>query len=202
VLAIVRFHAPADLDATFAAVMAGGIELLEVTLDTPGALDAIERAAARGTAIGAGTVVTGEQVRACADLGARFVVSPGLDREVVEVALDRSIVPIPGVWTPTEILAARALGLDTMKLFPASVGGPSHLRTVRAPFPSVGFVPTGGIGVEDVAAYLGAGALSVGLGGSLIGAQPPGSAEDLEAISSRATQAMASATGLDPEQPS
>jgi 2-dehydro-3-deoxyphosphogluconate aldolase / (4S)-4-hydroxy-2-oxoglutarate aldolase len=191
VLAIVRFHEPADLDGTLGSLIAGGIRLLEVTLDTPGALDAIERAAGSDTTIGAGTVLTSDEVHACADRGARFVVSPGLRHEVVEAALDRSIVPLPGVLTPTEILSARSLGLDAVKVFPASLGGPSYLRTLRGPFPTTTFVPTGGIELDEVSLYLDAGAACVGLGSSLVGSRPPRSPADLEALTSRARQAVA-----------
>lgn len=193
VLAIVRFHEPAELDATLDHLAAGGIGLLEVTLDTPGALDAIERVARTDVTIGAGTVVTVDQVRACADHGARFIVSPGLQPSVVEAALERSLVPIPGVLTPTEILAAHSLGLRTLKLFPASLGGPSYLRTLRGPFSTAEFVPTGGIELADIPFYIEAGAACVGLGSSLVGSRPPRSSADLDALTERARHAVISA---------
>ena len=193
VLAIVRFHERADLEGTLAALFEGGVVAVEVTLDTPGALQAIEHAARSGVMIGAGTVVTAEEARACADRGARFVVSPGLQREVVEAAFERSIVPLPGVLTPTEILMAHSLGLDAVKLFPASFGGPSYLRTLRGPFSSTAFVPTGGIELDQVPGYLHAGAACVGLGSSLVGSHPSRSTADLESLVGRARQAMADA---------
>jgi 2-dehydro-3-deoxyphosphogluconate aldolase / (4S)-4-hydroxy-2-oxoglutarate aldolase len=196
VLAIVRFHEPADLDATLDHLILGGVDLLEVTLDTPGALEAIARAAGAERTIGAGTVVTADQVRACADHGAAFVVSPGLRREVVEEALERSIVPIPGVLTPTEILQARSLGLETVKLFPAALGGPEYLRTLLGPFSTTAFIPTGGVGLDEIPRYREAGASCIGLGSSLVGAHPPRSPEDLEALTARARRAtVASSEG-------
>ena len=144
-----------------------------MTLDTPGALRR-DRARGRsgGIASGRARLLTAEEARACADRGARFVVSPGLQREVVEAALERSILPLPGVLTPTEILMAHSLGLDAVKLFPASFGGPSYLRTLRGPFSSTAFVPTGGIELDQVPGYLHAGAACVGLGSSLMGSRP------------------------------
>jgi 2-dehydro-3-deoxyphosphogluconate aldolase/(4S)-4-hydroxy-2-oxoglutarate aldolase len=193
VLAIVRFHESADLDATLDALREGGVRLLEVTLDTPGALEAIERAAGRGLEIGAGTVLTIDQVRECADRGARFIVSPGLQQPIVEAALERSLLPLPGVFTPSEILEARALGAEAVKLFPASLGGPSYLRTLRGPFSTTTFVPTGGIELDEVPDYLRAGASCVGLGSSLAGAHPPRSPEDLDALAERARRVMLAA---------
>jgi 2-dehydro-3-deoxyphosphogluconate aldolase / (4S)-4-hydroxy-2-oxoglutarate aldolase len=193
VLAIVRFHEPADLDATLDSLCEGGVRLLEVTLDTPGALEAIERAAGRGLEIGAGTVLTTDQVRECADRGARFIVSPGLQQPVVEAALERSLLPIPGVFTPTEIVAARALGVEAVKLFPASLGGPPYLRTLRGPFSTTTFVPTGGIAIDEVPDFLRAGASCVGLGSSLVGAHPPRSPEDHDALAERTRRVMAAA---------
>jgi 2-dehydro-3-deoxyphosphogluconate aldolase / (4S)-4-hydroxy-2-oxoglutarate aldolase len=164
-----------------------------VTLDTPEAILAIERAARDGWTVGAGTVLYAEQVRACAEAGAGFVVSPGLIPEVVESAHRMGLGAIPGTLTPTEILQAQALGADAIKLFPASLGGPGYVRALRGPFPETAFVPTGGIGPDDVAAYLAAGATCVGLGSRLVGESPPRSREDLDRISKRAALAVGAA---------
>ena len=118
-----------------AALVRGGIEQVEVTIDTPGALDAVAGAAGEGRTVGVGTIVDSEQVRAAAAAGARFVVSPGLVPEVIETAHELGLEPMPGVFTATEILTATAAGARVMKLFPASSGGPSYLRALRGPFP-------------------------------------------------------------------
>ena len=193
VLAIVRFREPGDLDGTLDALVEGGIRLLEVTLDTPGALDAIGRASSTGRSVGAGTVLTADHVRASADAGAGFVVSPGLVLEVVETAARLGIEAVPGVFTPTEVQQATSHGAATVKLFPASLGGPEYLRSLRGPFPTVGLVPTGGVGIEQVADYLAAGATAVGLGGALVGQTAPTSQADLDAIAARASKAVANA---------
>jgi 2-dehydro-3-deoxyphosphogluconate aldolase / (4S)-4-hydroxy-2-oxoglutarate aldolase len=186
VLAIVRFRSGGDVDATLDAIDAGGIGLSEVTIDTPGGLEAVGRSAAKGRIVGVGTVLTADEVRECADAGARFVVSPGIVDEVIGEALERGLEPIAGAFTASEILRALALGVHTVKLFPASTGGPAHVRSLRGPFPTTPFVPTGGIAVKDVHAYLDAGATCVGLGGELVGRTPPQSDAELERIRGRA----------------
>ena len=147
ILAIVRFHEPAELDPILEALMAGGIEMLEVTMDTPGALDAVRRASEAGTFIGAGTVLTSDEVRGAADAGARFVVSPAVYPEVITTALALDLTPVPGACSPTEVQLARSLGAGTIKLFPASTGGPAISGYSPGPFGGVRFVPTGGIGI-------------------------------------------------------
>jgi 2-dehydro-3-deoxyphosphogluconate aldolase/(4S)-4-hydroxy-2-oxoglutarate aldolase len=192
-LAIIRFREGGGVLDAVEAVVRGGIEIVEVTLDTPGALEAVERVAESGRSVGAGTVVTGEEVRAAAAAGARFVVSPGFVPDVVNVAHSLGVEPIPGVYTATEILAAGAAGARAMKLFPASSGGPAYLRALRGPFPSTALVATGGIGVAEVGEYLDAGATAVALGSQLVGRSAPRSDAELESISARAAQAVEAA---------
>jgi len=179
--------------------MDGGIEMLEVTLDTPGALDAVRRASEAETFIGVGTVLTSDEVRRAADAGARFVVSPAVMPEVITTALALGLTPVPGAFSPTEVQLARSLGAGTIKLFPASTGGPAHLRALRGPFSGVRFVPTGGIGIEDIGAYLAAGAACVGMGTTLTGAEPPRSGDDLDRVRDRAAAAVSAAEEGRPE---
>lgn len=185
-LGIVRFHAGGDVAGAVDALVRGGVDLVEVTLDTPGALDVIANAS--GT-IGAGTVVTAEQVRAAADAGAKFVISPGFVPEVVATALELGLEPVPGTFTPTEILAARAAGARVLKLFPVSVGGPPYVKMLRGPFPDVPFVVTGGVKPADVHAYFGAGATVVAIGSELVGRTAPTSDAELEEIVERVAAA-------------
>jgi 2-dehydro-3-deoxyphosphogluconate aldolase / (4S)-4-hydroxy-2-oxoglutarate aldolase len=192
-LGIVRYHAPGDLDPVIEALFDAGVPLVEVTLDTPGALDAVARWRAAGRAVGTGTVVSGEQVDASVDAGAAFVVSPGVAEDVIERARGLGVDVVLGAFTPTEVLRARELGAAAVKLFPASTGGPAHVRALRGPLADVPLVPTGGIGVEDVTVYLEAGASCVGLGGALVGAAAPTRASELDAISARAAAAVAAA---------
>jgi len=192
-LAIVRFRTPCDLDAVVAAVREGGIDQVEITIDTPGVLDAVARARDAGAAIGVGTVTSAEAVRSSVDAGAAFVVSPAVVPEMLSAAVDLGIDAIPGAFTPTEILRARDAGAAAVKLFPAPVGGPEYVRALRGPMPDVPFVPTGGIGIDDARSYLDAGANCVGLGADLVGRTPPEGARDLEGIAERAAKAVASA---------
>jgi 2-dehydro-3-deoxyphosphogluconate aldolase/(4S)-4-hydroxy-2-oxoglutarate aldolase len=193
VLAIVRFRAACDLASVFAVLREGGITQLEVTLDTPGALEAVGRERAAGRSVGVGTVVGADDVRAAAAAGASFVVGPAVMPAMLAAALDLGIDAIPGALTPTEILQARDLGATAVKLFPAPVGGPAFIGALRGPIPDVPFVPTGGIGLEDVRAYLDAGATCVGLGGNLVGREPPASAGELDRMTERAAKAVAAA---------
>jgi 2-dehydro-3-deoxyphosphogluconate aldolase/(4S)-4-hydroxy-2-oxoglutarate aldolase len=190
-IAIVRFHEGGELLGALEALAHGGIDLLEVTLDTPGALGAVEQAAGAGRTVGVGTVLSAEHVRACAAAGARFVVSPGFIAEVMETARDLGVEPMPGVFTATEILEAAAAGARVLKLFPA--GGPSYLRVLRGPFPTTPLVPTGGIRLDEIQPYLEAGATAVGLGSELVGRSAPRSDRDLEWIAAQAARAVAAA---------
>ena len=193
-IAIVRFHEGGDLRGTVDALGRGGVEAIELTIDTPGALGAVAEAAEAGRTVGVGTVLTADQVRASAAAGARFVVSPALVPEVIEIALELGLEPLPGVYTATELLQAIAAGSRAVKLFPASAGGPGYLKALRGPFPAVPIVPTGGIRIDEIAAYLEAGATSVALGSELVGRTAPATDAELERIKTQAARAVAAVT--------
>ncbi len=147
------------------ALVAGGIRTLEITLTIPGATELIaELAADSSLIVGAGTITSPDEVHAVVDAGARFVVSPGLDLGVVQAAMSHPVAIVPGAFTPSEVMSARSCGVTTTKLFPAATAGPAHLAALRQVFPEIGIVPTGGIGPEDVATWLRAGACAVGIG--------------------------------------
>lgn len=138
------------------AVVAGGISCVEITLRTPVAYDAIERMREiAGLSVGAGTVTRPDQVPQAVAAGAQFIVSPGFSEEVAEECSALGVQHIPGVATPTDITAALNLGLDLLKFFPAgALGGVSTLKALSGPFGAVSFVPTGGIGPENLQDYL------------------------------------------------
>jgi 2-dehydro-3-deoxyphosphogluconate aldolase / (4S)-4-hydroxy-2-oxoglutarate aldolase len=198
VLGIVRFRSGGRIDHVLDALSDGGIASLEVTLDTPGALEAIERSAGAGRVVGAGTVRSPEEVAAAAGAGSAFVVSPVVSETVIEAANARGVDVLPGAFTPTEVARAVELGATAVKLFPASLGGPRYVRSLRGPFPDVPLVPTGGIAVNDVAAYLDAGASCVGLGGELVGRVAPVSDDALDRIRAAAAVAVAAAAAAPP----
>lgn len=137
------------------ALLAGGLKVAEVTLRTEAGVEAI-RAMSQDTPIivGAGTVLTSEQVDVAVDAGARFIVSPGLSRPVIVRAQELGVPVLPGVATPTGVMDALGLGLELLKFFPASCyGGPDAIRSLAAVFARVRFVPTGGVNEENLASY-------------------------------------------------
>lgn len=172
VAAILRADRPDHLHDIAHALAATGITCLELTLTTPGALDALTRLRGgldAGVALGMGSVLDAAQAEAALDAGAEFLVSPGVSEAVARAARARGTPYYPGALTPTEVLAAWRLGVPAVKLFPAAAGGPRYLRDIRGPLPDIPLMPTGGIALEQIADYLGAGAVAVGVGGPLIG---------------------------------
>jgi 2-dehydro-3-deoxyphosphogluconate aldolase/(4S)-4-hydroxy-2-oxoglutarate aldolase len=154
------------------AVFAGGIDVLEITMTVPDALDVLRQLASelKGRVIlGAGTVLDADTARACIAAGAEFIVAPGLDLETVRVVHDLERPVLPGALTPTEILTAWKAGADMVKIFPCSaVGGAEYVRTLKVPLPQVKLLPTGGVDRHTAADYIRAGAAALGLGAALI----------------------------------
>jgi 2-dehydro-3-deoxyphosphogluconate aldolase/(4S)-4-hydroxy-2-oxoglutarate aldolase len=172
VVAVLRGDDPARVVEAGLALSEAGISCLEVTFTTPRATDALERLRARlpgSAALGAGTVLDAGQAREALAAGATFLVTPAPCPDVVAEAVRRGVPVLPGAFTPGEILACWRAGAGAVKVFPAATGGPGHVRDLRGPFPDIPLVPTGGIGLEDAAGYLAAGAIAVGLGSSLTG---------------------------------
>jgi len=190
-IAILRTNDHANGREALAAAVRGGFRVLEVTLPTPGAIEIIADLA-RDThlMIGAGTVLTIEQARAAARAGARFLVSPVIDPEVVAEATRLGCAMIPGCATPTELWSAHRAGAPLQKLFPSPAGGPSWLRSVLGPMPFLRVIPTNGIEVENAAEWLAAGAFAVGCVRSLF---PPDelAARNWDSIERRARALLA-----------
>ena len=160
-------------DAVFAAeaVASGGIPIVEVTMTVEGALEVIDELARvhPEIVVGAGTVLDVETARRCLDAGACFVTSPGFDPEIVEFALKQGIVTFPGALTPSEVMLAWKAGSDFVKVFPcAQLGGPDYIKTLKAPFPQIPLIATGGVNQQTVGPSIHAGAVAVGVGASLI----------------------------------
>lgn len=157
-----------DVDARIDALAAAGVGVVEITLDDPAALGAIERARSRGdVSVIAGTVRRAEQVDLAVAAGAEAVVGPAFDRGVVERATELGVPAIPGALTPTEVEAAWAAGAALVKLFPAGLGGPRYVRDLLAPLGDVPLLVTGGVDAGNAAAFLAAGAVAVGVGSAL-----------------------------------
>lgn len=156
--------------ATARRLFAAGVRAIELTLDQPGAVDAIATVRAEAPAevlVGGGTVTTPAQVADLVAAGAEFAVAPGLDPDVVDAAHARDLPIVPGVMTATEVSTALRRGADVLKLFPAGPLGVDYLSALAKPFTAARFVPTGGIALADVDAWIDAGALCVGVGGAL-----------------------------------
>jgi 2-dehydro-3-deoxyphosphogluconate aldolase / (4S)-4-hydroxy-2-oxoglutarate aldolase len=178
VIAVVRASDPTGVLPTVDALLSAGLPSLEITLTTPNAVDLISQAVeAFGDAaiIGAGTVLTSDDVARTEAAGARFLVTPTFDADVLAEA---SVPVICGGFTPTEIHQAWAAGAAAVKVFPARLGGPQYLRDLHAPFPEIALVPTGGVTVAKAAQYLDAGAIAVGLGTDLVGPAMEGRPEE------------------------
>ena len=157
VMPVIVIEKLADAIPLARALVAGGIRVLEVTLRTTSALDAIRAILAEvpGAIVGAGTVTSAAQYAACVEAGAVFAVSPGLTRELAATSRGGSMPLLPGVMTPSDVMAASALGYDAMKLFPAEqAGGIGMLRAMSGPFADVMFCPTGGVTLASAPNYL------------------------------------------------
>ncbi len=184
VIAIFRSRSAEHAVESSAAAVRGGFEALEVTMNTPGATDAIAEMAMRGEAIvGAGTILAAEQVKEAYDAGAEFIVTPVVVPDVVEAAHSLSIPVCMGASTPTEIFHARQAGADWVKVFPGeSLGGPDYIADVLGPLDGTPILVTGGLTAENYLGYLHAGAELVGFAGTVFDADiaAEGDYEELE----------------------
>lgn len=150
-----------------AALEAGGISVIEITVEGSGGLEAIAAVSGGDSLVGAGTITSVSQAERAVDAGAEFLVSPHFDVELLTWATMRAVPLIPGAFTPTEVSGAWSHRPPGVKIFPASLGGPGYLRSLLGPFPDLLMIPTGGIDADNAADYLAAGAVAVGVGGWL-----------------------------------
>jgi 2-dehydro-3-deoxyphosphogluconate aldolase/(4S)-4-hydroxy-2-oxoglutarate aldolase len=172
-LAVLRAPDPAGARRSVDALVEAGVLGIEITYSTPdvaSVIAGVKQSYGDEVLVGAGTLVTHAQVSEAAEAGASYLVSPGLDDEVVASMRATGLPAMAGVLTPTEVMRGMRLGVDVMKLFPGSLGGPSYLRSLRGPFPDVPFMPTGGVSADNVGDWLAAGAIAVGAGSELASA--------------------------------
>lgn len=170
VVAILRGCAPAHILPIVEALYAGGIRLLEITLNSRDALTAIKETAGKfgdQLVVGAGTVLTPDEAQSAFDAGAKFILSPSLDIPTIQRTKELGTVSIPGAFTATEILTAWRNGADMVKVFPASVG-PNYFRDLRGPLPHIPLMPTGGVNLENIRQFQKAGAAAFGIGSALV----------------------------------
>jgi len=171
VVAIVRLKSSEELGDVAAAIHAGGVDVIEFTVTTPGALEVIHEASRKfgdKLVLGAGTVLDAETARSAIAAGARFIVSPNLRRETIVMCQRYGVASLPGALTPTEILTATEWGADLVKVFPATALGPRYISDVLAPLPQARLVPVGGVNAENTGAFIRAGACAVGVGSNLV----------------------------------
>jgi 2-dehydro-3-deoxyphosphogluconate aldolase/(4S)-4-hydroxy-2-oxoglutarate aldolase len=171
VVAILRRTEASLAVETAEALIRGGIGVIEVTLNTPGALEmlrAIRDAVGDRAVLGAGTVLDLPSAEAALDAGAEFIVSPHTDVDLIQAMAARGVACVPGAFSPTEVLTAWRAGAVVVKLFPAGPVGPGYLKDVRGPLSDIPLLPTGGVTLDNAAAFIAAGAWGLGLGSALV----------------------------------
>ncbi|MCA1555733.1 MAG: bifunctional 2-keto-4-hydroxyglutarate aldolase/2-keto-3-deoxy-6-phosphogluconate aldolase [Acidobacteria bacterium] len=172
VVPVVRAASADEAMLAIDAIREGGINVLEITLTVPGAVAVIEDVSKRfgdEVTVGAGTVLDADTARACMLAGAQFIVSPSLNLETIEICRRYSIAVMPGALTPTEVITAWTAGADMVKVFPCNaLGGASYLKSLKAPFPQVELIPTGGVSLQTAADFIHAGASALGVGTDLV----------------------------------
>lgn len=171
IVPVIRAASAAEAEKTIENVLLAGLKILEITMTTPDALRLIEKFSSQSKGeilIGAGTVFDTETAEKCAAAGAKFIVSPIFAPEIIVFCERAEIAAICGAFTPTEIFAAWQAGADAVKVFPVhAAGGADYIKSVKAVFPSVRLMPTGGVSLDNAAKYFSAGAEAVGIGSGL-----------------------------------
>jgi 2-dehydro-3-deoxyphosphogluconate aldolase / (4S)-4-hydroxy-2-oxoglutarate aldolase len=171
VVAVIRSESPELLVDVAEALLAGGVDVMEVTFTVPRVTQVLEKVTARlGTRVvlGAGTVLDAETARLAILSGAEFIVSPCVTPNVIELCRRYSKPVMPGALTPTEVLTAWQAGADIVKIFPSELTGPRYIKSLKAPLPQVRMMPTGGVNLETAEEFLKAGSCALGIGGSLV----------------------------------
>jgi 2-dehydro-3-deoxyphosphogluconate aldolase / (4S)-4-hydroxy-2-oxoglutarate aldolase len=172
VVPVVRASSAWEARMAADAVCEGGIPIVEITMTVPGAVEVIRELAKNSPAdvlVGAGTVLNAEVARRCLDAGAQFLVSPGLNLQVIHLAVAEGKLMMAGALTPTEVITAWEAGSDLVKVFPCGqLGGAKYIKALRGPLPQVPLVPTGGVNLHTAAEFIEAGAAALGVGGELV----------------------------------
>lgn len=167
---IIRNISPEDVKRILPIYREAGLTTVEITMNTPGATDMIRYALENeryGLNIGAGTVCTKEDLEAALEAGAQFVVTPVISKKVIKSCVKKGIPVFPGAFTPTEIYNAWTMGASMVKIYPATSLGPEYIKDLKAPMNQLKLLPTGGVGLENMSAFLKAGANGLGVGGQL-----------------------------------
>jgi 2-dehydro-3-deoxyphosphogluconate aldolase / (4S)-4-hydroxy-2-oxoglutarate aldolase len=191
-IAVLRAAQASDYDAVVEVLGQNGVRCVELTLSTPGTIDhlpALIDHAGSELEIGVGTITTVADAQRAIDAGAKYLVTPVINLEIIALALKHRLPVFPGGLTPTELHSAWVAGATAVKVFPAQTVGAKYGSHLRGPFPDLRFVPSGGVGLDDIPAWLNAGATAVSLGGPLIGdALKGGSLQGLAERTKRAVE--------------
>lgn len=189
IVAILRGVLPNDALKIAQALHKGGVRLLEITLNSPGALASIEQVSAEmkdKMLVGAGTVLDATSAKSAMAAGACFIISPVLNKQVIRAARRHGAVSIPGAYTPTEVLDAYVQGGDIIKVFPAP--GPQYIKDLLAPLPHLPLMPTGGIALQNIKDFKATGAVAFGVGSALVDAKASVNEGYLKSLSAKAKQ--------------
>jgi 2-dehydro-3-deoxyphosphogluconate aldolase/(4S)-4-hydroxy-2-oxoglutarate aldolase len=190
IVAIIRAEKSELLVDVAEALLAGGVEVMEVTFTIPRATDVLEKVAGKlgdRILLGAGTVLDTETARLAILAGAEFIVSPAVNIEVIELCRRYSKPVMPGALTPTEVVSAWQAGADIVKIFPSELTGPKYIKSLKAPLPQIRMMPTGGVNLDTAEEFLKSGACALGIGESLVEPKAVASG-DLKRIESLARQ--------------
>src|SRR5437667_2501174 len=175
VVPVVRASSAREARTAADAVCEGGIPIVEITMTVPGAVEVIRELTQSSPAdvlVGAGTVLNVDAARRCLDAGAQFLVSPGLNLQVIQLAVEEGKLMMAGALTPTEVITAWEAGSNLVKVFPCGqVGGAKYIKALRGPLPQIPLVPTGGVNLNTAAELIEAGAVALGVGGELVSAE-------------------------------
>jgi 2-dehydro-3-deoxyphosphogluconate aldolase/(4S)-4-hydroxy-2-oxoglutarate aldolase len=197
VIALIRADSSASLLECARALSAGGLNCIELTMTTPGAIEMCARVTKElpGVLLGLGTVLDADTVRAGIAAGAKFIVTPAVRPAVIAACRDAGVPILAGALTPTEACTAWELGADVIKVFPAEFFGPAYIKSLKAPFPKIEFLPTGGVTPATVGEFLKAGAFATAAGSALVSAAALKSG-DWPAITARARQFVTAADAV------
>jgi 2-dehydro-3-deoxyphosphogluconate aldolase/(4S)-4-hydroxy-2-oxoglutarate aldolase len=172
IVPVIRASSSDEALEAIGALLEGGIDVLEITMTVPGAIELVRKVAAihgSSALVGAGTVLDAETAERCIDAGAQFIVSPALNIGTIETCATMEIAVAPGALTPTEVVMAWSAGADIVKIFPCdALGGATYLKSLKAPLPHVKLMPTGGVTLANASEFLSAGAEAVGVGSNLV----------------------------------
>ncbi len=171
-ISVIRYKDQEKIKKIVDSIVAGGINLIEITMTVQNAIDIIKKLAIKykdsNVIIGAGTVVESQIAQDAIDAGAMFIVSPVLNKDIIKICNEHNILVVPGIATPTEAYEALKSGADVLKLFPSNAFDPSIIKTYKGPFPNIKLMPTGGINLDNINEWIDNGAIAVGIGGELL----------------------------------